>query len=65
MSQAEFLSFMLTELDLVSAHEIAKILRLFDALDTDKSGVLTRRDIQLQLKRANDAPRHHARNPEE
>lgn len=51
VSQAEFMAFLLTELGLVSSPEISNILRLFDSLDTDKSGVLTRDDIRLQLKR--------------
>ena len=57
VSQAEFMAFLLTELGLVSSPEISNILRLFDSLDTDKSGVLTRDDIRLQLKRISAPPR--------
>lgn len=50
VDKLEFVIGMLVKLDLAYFHDIQPLLKLFDQFDSDRSGVLTRDDIVLQLK---------------
>ena len=52
VSKAEFIMFMLTELELVGQTELQNILKMFNSLDSDGSGVLTVDDIRARLQEA-------------
>ena len=45
VERAEFLIFMLQELELVDCTELKNISKIFDAMDTDGNGVLTMADV--------------------
>ena len=51
VTKAEFLVFMLQELELVESAELRNILRIFDTMDTDGNGELNMDDVQSLLKR--------------
>ena len=52
VSRAEFMMFILMQLELVPQDELRNINRMFDTLDSDGSGDLTIHDIRLKLKEA-------------
>lgn len=46
VERAEFLVFMLQELELVDATELKNISKIFDSMDADGNGVLTMADVE-------------------
>ena len=52
VSRAEFMMFILMQLELVPQDELRNINFMFDTLDSDGSGALTIHDIRLKLKEA-------------
>lgn len=50
VDKLEFVIGMLAKLDMVYWHDVQPLLKLFDRFDLDKSGVLTKDDIVLQLR---------------
>ena len=51
VDKAEFLSYMLVTLQRVDKDEIDNLLKLFDRLDTDKSGSLNAEDLRHETEK--------------
>mmetsp|Transcript_18265 Transcript_18265/g.30310 ORF Transcript_18265/g.30310 Transcript_18265/m.30310 type:complete len:151 (+) Transcript_18265:1215-1667(+) len=50
ISRAEFLKFMLLEMELVEVDELRELDAQFDRLDTDQTGFLDTKDLELMAK---------------
>jgi Ca2+-binding EF-hand superfamily protein len=49
VDQAEFIMFMLQELNLVNAHELENILEMFAAIDANGDGKLNLADVRRRM----------------
>jgi hypothetical protein len=57
VTQAEFLAYMLVTLHRVSQDDVDSLLALFNKLDTDRSGALSKEDLRVHAGRC---LRHHS-----
>ena len=55
VSEAEFMTFMLQELDLVDYHELENIFAMFHAMDIVQDGRLSMADVRARLRASHEA----------